>query len=699
MSLQMSTPTAFNQPLGAVLQWAGLISARQLKVALAEQRHSHLRIGNILAAHGWIKQESADFFASEWPQLQHQAGQRLGQCLEQAALLNADQIEAILDSQQQTQQRFGTLAIANGWVRRRTVNFFLRHLGPARVNAQAIMPKSEMLKEQLLENEVVNPFSLLRLYQRLLRQESVRANDRPEQSELREMGLAVVEQEHLKLADGLDPALLDQQWVDQQLQQLRPDHWIRIQLFKLAEHSDYPYRTLAVMLAWTGDQIDLTHKLGWMIRENNVFIAAGEEEAQVAALVQTHMIQNWQSGVASEHLQRLCDRISSPPLLKQYQQILEQPDTLTVASSEAQELLNLGLIAERNGALSVANRIYHQVFSPEWVTQTLMTMTQASAEPDLPAGSPQTAAPKKKASLPSNPTSLQELSAQKVVASLLAADWQTQPPPTSNDCSQEHTNAGQQAVLQTRVPSLAAPVSATPRILKGLALCTAAGLLAVLGAQIWQRQRNPAVTFPSFQKGLDQLSASPQQQVERFAQSRRSFSQKDRPSSAGQDNRSATTVGPAMVDSHRHLTVVSADNPDIKVPVLTLGSTLDQVVDTLGQPTWNRRGYYGNSRALLYEGVVPNQLDLGYLVSKNTGKLRQTETTFARSVPLETIQRTLSQLLQGTVPASVQERLQQIYERKADQHTFQVRGVEGNIHWQPEKGGWIYIGVWDADFH
>ncbi|PZD73707.1 hypothetical protein C1752_01525 [Acaryochloris thomasi RCC1774] len=698
----MPTSTAFNQPLGTVLQWAGLISARQLKVALAEQRRSDLRIGEILAAHGWIQQKSADFFAAEWPQLQHQTVQHLGQYLEQAALLDTSQIKAILDSQQQTQRKFGTLAIANGWVRRRTVNFFLKHLGSAGLNSQAMIPESEMLKEQLLENESVNPFSLLLLYQRILRQESVRANDRPEQAELLEMGLATVEQNHLKLSAGPDPALLDQQWVTDQLQQLRPYHRIRLQLFKLAEHSDYPYRTLAAMLAWTGDQIDLTHKLGWLIRETNVFIAAGEEEAQVAALVQTHVIHHWESGIAAEHLQGLCDRISSPPRLKLYQRILEQRGILAEASPEEQELLTLGLIIESNGILRVANRIYQQVFSPEWVTQTL-TATPQATDHDLPANKVDSRQPKaaleRVFSPPIAPISDQELSATKVVASLSAADQQARPFRTVNAYSQDSHKNGKTAVFETRLSSPS--TSAKPRrTLTGLALA-AAGLLSVLGGQIWKQQtQRDAITSPSLQQDSSNLSALPQRQVG-LAQSQdsRPFSQEDRPSSAATDSRSSATDPSETDPSSSSPTVVSASNPTIKVPILTLGSTLDQVVDTLGPPTWNRRGYYSNSRALLYEGVVPNQLDLGYLVSKNTGKLRQTETTFSHSVPIETIQRTLGQLLQGPVPASVQERLQQIYERKADQHTFTVRGLEGNIHWQPEKGGWIYIGVWDADFH
>ncbi|NJL51418.1 MAG: hypothetical protein HC930_02940 [Hydrococcus sp. SU_1_0] len=50
-----------NRPLGEVLIEAGLITASQIELALQLQSTSNLRIGEILASHNWIEQQTADF--------------------------------------------------------------------------------------------------------------------------------------------------------------------------------------------------------------------------------------------------------------------------------------------------------------------------------------------------------------------------------------------------------------------------------------------------------------------------------------------------------------------------------------------------------------------------------------------------------------------------------------------------------------
>ncbi len=59
----------FNKPLGQILVEAGLISMSQIELALREQKQSNLKIGEILTLHGWIKQQTADFFAEQWKSL------------------------------------------------------------------------------------------------------------------------------------------------------------------------------------------------------------------------------------------------------------------------------------------------------------------------------------------------------------------------------------------------------------------------------------------------------------------------------------------------------------------------------------------------------------------------------------------------------------------------------------------------------
>ena len=118
------------KPLGAVLQQADLVSAAQIEIALREQtQDENRRLGEILALHGWLKQETADFFAEQWPTLVSQKlKQPLGQYLKEAALLDEEQISAILDQQRQTGLLFGTLTALKGWLKQTTINFFLEYL-------------------------------------------------------------------------------------------------------------------------------------------------------------------------------------------------------------------------------------------------------------------------------------------------------------------------------------------------------------------------------------------------------------------------------------------------------------------------------------------------------------------------------------------------------------------------------------------
>ncbi len=126
----MSLPPS-KVPLGAVLQQAGLISSARLQQALQEQRKSHknLRIGEILAAKGYIDRKTADFFVEDWLGIvRAKSKQPIGQYLKQAALLNEQQIQTILEEQKQSKLKFGELAIAKGWLKQSTLDFFLRYL-------------------------------------------------------------------------------------------------------------------------------------------------------------------------------------------------------------------------------------------------------------------------------------------------------------------------------------------------------------------------------------------------------------------------------------------------------------------------------------------------------------------------------------------------------------------------------------------
>jgi len=123
-----------NIPLGILLQKAGLISAREIEVALEDQKHhSNLKFGQILATRGWVKQKTADFFADEWDSMilevkRGEAKYRLGESLEKAGLLNALQIQEILELQKMTNKCFGQIAVEQGYIKENTLTLFMKNL-------------------------------------------------------------------------------------------------------------------------------------------------------------------------------------------------------------------------------------------------------------------------------------------------------------------------------------------------------------------------------------------------------------------------------------------------------------------------------------------------------------------------------------------------------------------------------------------
>jgi tetratricopeptide (TPR) repeat protein len=123
-------------PIGQLLVKAGLISENQLNLALQNQAipgYEDLRLGEILALRGWVKQETVDFFAARWEQLLSSVQmtghhQKIGDYLADAQLLTQEQVVAILQAQQEQPNLFGQLAVAQGYLKQQTVDFFADNL-------------------------------------------------------------------------------------------------------------------------------------------------------------------------------------------------------------------------------------------------------------------------------------------------------------------------------------------------------------------------------------------------------------------------------------------------------------------------------------------------------------------------------------------------------------------------------------------
>lgn len=126
-----------NQPIGEILRKAHLISPAQIEVALRDQQRyqelnlGDLKLGEILALRGWLKQETTDFFVQKWNILLNQEPRKpLGYYLCEAALLNQQQIYYLLEEQQKlpVRLRLGELAYLEGWLNPKTIDYFVKNL-------------------------------------------------------------------------------------------------------------------------------------------------------------------------------------------------------------------------------------------------------------------------------------------------------------------------------------------------------------------------------------------------------------------------------------------------------------------------------------------------------------------------------------------------------------------------------------------
>ena len=132
------------------------------------------------------------------------------------------------------------------------------------------------------------------------------------------------------------------------------------------------------------------------------------------------------------------------------------------------------------------------------------------------------------------------------------------------------------------------------------------------------------------------------------------------------------------------------------VPALPIGTSQQQIIDSLGEPDRKSKGYWQNSNALLYK-FVPDQIDLGYLLDVETNIVRQTEISFADSVDLLTIQQSAQRLLADNYSADIEHHLNQIYLNNSDRYEFEIDNLEGTI--ERNSSNRIYLAVWDSTFH
>ncbi|MFB2934495.1 AAA-like domain-containing protein [Aerosakkonemataceae cyanobacterium BLCC-F154] len=163
-------------------------------------------------------------------------------------------------------------------------------------------------------------------------------------------------------------------------------HEVKPLIQGLVDKVNHPEAIVKEILTWTGGQPFLTQKICNLVKvlsqesiDPLLTIPLGTEAYWVERLVQTNIIEDWETQDEPEHLRTIRDRIlrneqQASALLGLYQQILQKGEILIDETPEQMELLLSGLVIKNHGFLICKNRIYQQVFNLQWVTQQLSNL-------------------------------------------------------------------------------------------------------------------------------------------------------------------------------------------------------------------------------------------------------------------------------------------------------------------------------------
>jgi signal transduction histidine kinase len=200
---------------------------------------------------------------------------------------------------------------------------------------------------------------------------------------------------------------------------------IALQGFQLAEVQplidglegkvSHPQTVLQEILDWTGGQPFLTQKLCRLVAERQGLEQARSQQGQgtqesidcrldqqlpianphliqffydlstvaIEKLVRSHILENWEAQDEPEHLRTIRDRLLKnshrQELLELCLRIVQGEKIPTHDSSVQRELFLSGLIIPNQGQLQVANRIYQEVFHPDYIKQYLLVPESVSS--------------------------------------------------------------------------------------------------------------------------------------------------------------------------------------------------------------------------------------------------------------------------------------------------------------------------------
>ncbi len=147
----------------------------------------------------------------------------------------------------------------------------------------------------------------------------------------------------------------------------------------LASMAEQPEEVLREILHWTGGQPFLTQRLCQLVVDSDAEISAGNESTQVQQLVESRLIENWESQDHQEHLKTIRKRLLDDEqqagyLLELYRSIRQAEELAADNQPEERELQLSGLVVKRDNQLRVYNPIYAAVFNEAWINTELQKL-------------------------------------------------------------------------------------------------------------------------------------------------------------------------------------------------------------------------------------------------------------------------------------------------------------------------------------
>ena len=114
-------------------------------------------------------------------------------------------------------------------------------------------------------------------------------------------------------------------------------------------------------------------------------LTRGNEEQWVEYLVQSHLVQKWKNNeiadkIIIDHLNQISDRLTENSnvdsfwLLYSYRQVLRSKKIGIEYNLEQEELKSIGLVVEKNGQITLLNKIYQSIFNQSWVEGKLVSI-------------------------------------------------------------------------------------------------------------------------------------------------------------------------------------------------------------------------------------------------------------------------------------------------------------------------------------